>query len=82
MDKFGVDFDMARALESMMQPGRITDNQKNQFQEGIKQLVVHLLEPLKDDIKEASVKLDFYRHVLGAIADLMLAEVAVQPDVS
>lgn len=31
MDKFGVDFDMARALESMMQPGRITDNQKNQF---------------------------------------------------
>ena len=39
-------------------------------------------EPLKDDIKEASVKLDFYRHVLGAIADLMLAEVAVQPDVS
>jgi hypothetical protein len=26
------------------------------------------------------VKLDFYQHVLRAIADLMLAEVAVQPD--
>ena len=35
-----------------------------------------------EPLVEASVKLDFYRHVLGAIADLMLAEVAVQPDVS
>ena len=40
-------------------------------------------EPLVEEKKvEASVKLDFYQHVLRAIADLMLAEVAVQPDVS
>ena len=40
-------------------------------------------EPLVEEQKEeASVKLDFYQHVLRAIADLMLAEVAVQPDVS
>jgi hypothetical protein len=32
---------------------------------------------------EASVKLDFYQHVLGAIADLMLNEIAIRgPDVS